>query len=320
MAKPTSHLGGKLRINFCEESDMRFLPNVGRIVAERMSEFRSKHGNITKRNILDIPNLNISRQFITMIDFAENPAYSSVPCRTDLSEQEMKLESTPSAVGWEDQSPELWSRSDVSGASSKSRRQSRLSSVGKRVPIPAYSPGGTPTRPVPKATRQRRPAYSPGGTPTRPVPKVTRQRRPAYSPGGTPVRRQNFGLLVSSSESSDEDSSSEESDFTEAEFAQERFLLASQAPEESLYEWADRLRVLAFKAFQGNCHNYINKLFIRQFCLECNDHKAGKYALGSHPETLESAVHYMKQYFRIYHKNRYSSQRIAVLRMYPQMD
>ena len=262
MAKPTSYnLEGKLRINFCKESDMRSLPHVGKIAAERMSEFRSKHGNITKRNILDIPNLNISRNFIAMIDFAENPAYSSVPCRTDLSEQEMKLESTPSAVGWEDQSPETWSRSDVSGAPSKSRRQSRLSSLGKRVSIPAYSPGGTPTRPVPKASRQRRPAYSPGGTPTRPVPKVTRQRRPAYSPGGTPVRRQNFGLLVSSSESSDEDSSSEESDFTEAEFFQERFLLASQAPEESLYEWADRLRVLAFKAFQGNCHNYINKLF-----------------------------------------------------------
>ena len=303
MAKPTSYnLEGKLRINFCKESDMRCLPHVGKIAAERMSEFRSKHGNITKRNILDIPNLNISRNFIAMIDFAENPAYSSVPCRTDLSEQEMKLESTPSAVGWEDQSPETWSRSDVSGAPSKSRRQSRLSSLGKRVSIPAYSPGGTPTRPVPKASRQRRPAYSPGGTPTRPVPKVTRQRRPAYSPGGTPVRRQNFGLLVSSSESSDEDSSSEESDFTEAEFFQERFLLASQAPEESLYEWADRLRVLALKAFQGNCHNYINKLFIRQFCLECIDQKAGQYALDSHPETLESAVHYMKQYFRIYHK------------------
>ena len=308
MAKPTSYnLEGKLRINFCKESDMRFLPHVGKIVAERMSEFRSKHGNITKRNILDIPNLNISRNFIAMIDFAENPDYSSVPCRTDLSEQEMKLESTPSAVGWEDQSPETWSRSDVSGASSKSRRQSRLSSVGKRVPIPAYSPGGTPTRPVPKATRQRRPAYSPGGTPTRPVPKVTRQRRPAYSPGGTPVTRQNFGLLVSSSESSDEDSSSEESDFTEAEFAQERFLLASQAPEESLYEWADRLKVLAFKAFKGNSHSYVNKLFIRQFCLECIDPKAGKYALGYHPETLDNAMDHIKQYFMTYHQKQLQS-------------
>ena len=349
MAKATSHLGGKLRINFCAESDMRFLPNVVRIVAERMSEFKSKHGNITKRNILDIPNLNISRQFIAMIDFAENPAYSSVPCRTDLSDQEMKLESTPSVVGWEDQSPETWSRSDVSGASSKSRRQSRLSSVGKRVPIPAYSPGGTPTlpvpiatrqrrpayspggtptrpvpkatrqrgpayspggtptRPVPKATRQRRPAYSPGGTPTRPVPKATRQRGPAYSPGGTPVRRQNFGMLVSSAELSDEDTSSEESDFIEAEFAQERFLLASQAPEESLYEWAERLKVLAFKAFKGNSHSYVNKLFIRQFCLECIDPKAGKYALGYHPETLDNAMDHIKQYFMTYHQKQLQS-------------
>ena len=46
-SRDTPFVDGKLRINFCEEADMRVLPNVGRAAAEQMSEFRDMHGNIT---------------------------------------------------------------------------------------------------------------------------------------------------------------------------------------------------------------------------------------------------------------------------------
>ena len=107
-------------------------------------------------------------------------------------------------------------------------------------------------------------------------------------------------LMFASDDSSSEDSSPDESELVEADFAQERFLLASQAPEENLFEWADRLRVLAFKAFKGKSYSYINRLSVKQFCLECLDQKAGRYALDHNPETMDDALDYIKQCFMTY--------------------
>ena len=369
-SRDTPFVDGKLRINFCEEADMRVLPNVGRAAAEQMSEFRDMHGNITKENVLNIPNVKVSKQFLQMVDFTRNPAYSSVPCRTNLEKQEDKQRSTPSADCWEYQSAPSDASSKTPDSRSKSTRQSRQSSVGTQESRPAYSSGGTPPCAMPvkpdfvvpsgppntgkklysrvTSTRKptcssqsvirhrpayspggtparrncpvRRPAYSPGGTPARspvrtaayspegtPARRRSTARRPAYSPGGTPACNKSptqtpaLQLMFSSDDSSSEDSSSDESELVEADFAQERFLLASQAPEENLYEWADRLRVLAFKAFKGKSYSYINRLSVKQFCLECLDQKAGRYALDHNPETMDDALDlYIKQCFMTY--------------------
>ena len=356
-SRDTSFVDGKLRINFCEEADMRVLPNVGRAAAEQMSEFRDMHGNITKENVLNIPNVKVSKQFLQMVDFTRNPAYSSVPCRTNLEKQGDKQRSSPSADCWEYQSAPSDASSKTPDSWSKSTRQSRQSSVGTQGSRPAYSSGGTPPSGPPNtgkklysrvtSTRKptcssqsvirhrpayspggtparrncpvRRPAYSPGGTPARspvrtaayspegtPARRRSTARRPAYSPGGTPACNKSptqtpaLQLMFSSDDSSSEDSSSDESELVEADFAQERFLLASQAPEENLYEWADRLRVLAFKAFKGKSYSYINRLSVKQFCLECLDQKAGRYALDHNPETMDDALDYIKQCFMTY--------------------
>ena len=368
-SRDTPFVDGKLRINFCEEADMRVLPNVGRAAAEQMSEFRDMHGNITKENVLNIPNVKVSKQFLQMVDFTRNPAYSSVPCRTNLEKQEDKQRSTPSADCWEYQSAPSDASSKTPDSWSKSTRQSSQSSVGTQGSRPAYSSGGTPPCAMPvkpdfvvpsgppntgkklysrvTSTRKptcssqsvirhrpayspggtparrncpvRRPAYSPGGTPARspvrtaayspegtPARRRSTARRPAYSPGGTPACNKSptqtpaLQLMFSSDDSSSEDSSSDESELVEADFAQERFLLASQAPEENLYDWADRLRVLAFKAFKGKSYSYINRLSVKQFCLECLDQKAGRYALDHNPETMDDALDYIKQCFMTY--------------------
>ena len=355
----TAFADGKLRLNFCEEADMRVLPNVGRAAAEQMS------GNITKENVLNIPNVKVSKQFLRMVDFTRNPAYSSVPCRTNLEKQEDKQRSTPSADCWEYQSAPSDASSKTPDSWSKSTGQSRQSSVGTQgsrpayscggtppcaMPVvvpsgppntgkklysrvtstrkptcssqsvtrhrPAYSPGGTPAR---RRCQVRRPAYSPGGTPARspvrtaayspegtPARRRSTARRPAYSPRGSPACNKSptqtpaLQLMFSSDDSSSEDSSSDEPELVEADFAQERFLLASQAPEENLYEWADRLRVLAFKAFKGKSYSYINRLSVKQFCLECLDQEAGRYALDLKPETMDDALDYIKQCFMTY--------------------
>ena len=368
-SRDTPFVDGKLRINFCEEADMRVLPNVGRAAAEQMSEFRDMHGNITKENVLNIPNVKVSKQFLQMVDFTRYPAYSSVPCRTNLEKQEDKQRSTPSADCWEYQSAPSDASSKTPDSWSKSTRQSRQSSVGTQGSRPAYSSGGTPPCAMPvepdfvvpsgppntgkklysrvTSTRKptcssqsvirHRPAYSPGGTPARrncpvrraayspggtparspvrtasyspegtPARRRSTARRPAYSPGGTPACNKSptqtpaLQLMFSSDDSSSENSSSDESELVEADFAQERFLLASQAPEENLYEWADRLRVLAFKAFKGKSYSYINRLSVKQFCLECLDQKAGRYALDHNPETMDDALDYIKQCFMTY--------------------
>ena len=77
----------KLRINFCEEIDMRILSGVGRKAAEQVSEFRRLNGNITTENVLGIPDVKVYRQFLEMVDFTRNHDYSSVPCRTNSRAQ-----------------------------------------------------------------------------------------------------------------------------------------------------------------------------------------------------------------------------------------
>ena len=453
----------KLRINFCEEIDMRVLPGVGRKAAEQMSEFRRLHGNITTENVLGIPDVKVSRQFLQMVDFTRNHDYSSVPCRTNSRAQEHRT-NTCSAVSWDEQSPENTpGRRPVysPGAHRKSEGSPRARSSRKSYPVyprertsarrPAYSPGGTPARrfaspteinphrrsgysqgsPRARSSRKnypvyprerisaRRPAYSPGGTPSRRLaysPEIYGIHRPAYSPGGTPARRQsplrrptcsrdgksikrrpvysseNFQprLLTFSSDDSSTDSQSDDSgddsparrqsplrrptcsregkstkkrpvypyrprlftfssddtsadsqsddsdddspirracyypprdkpvrqtpsctseetsssdsstdeELAEGENHYERFLLASQAPDENLFEWADRVMILAGKAFRDTSESYRNKLSIRLFCQECVDREAGQYALYHHPETLDRALDLIIHYVR----------------------
>ena len=442
----------KLRINFCEEIDMRVLPGVGRKAAEQMSEFRRLHGNITTENVLGIPDVKVSRQFLQMVDFTRNHDYSCVPCRTNSRTQEHRT-NTYSAVSWDEQSPENTctpARRPVYslGAHRKSEGSPRARSSRKCYPVyprertsarrPAYSPGGTPARVVPvdseylvvssrsppkkplakrlsyshEVTPARRPAYSPGGTPARrfdsstesdqsysPCPPRTRSsgrlrpayprkptsaRRPAYSPGGTPARRLSplrrsthsqseysgddsparrqsplrrptcsregkstksrpvypyrprlftfssddsstdsqsddssddspirrpcdyppRGNLVrqkpsrAPEETSSSDSSTDEEELAQGENHYERFLLASQTPDENLFEWADRVMILAGKELKDTSESYRNRLSIRLFCLECVDREAGLYALYHHPETLYRALDLIIHYVR----------------------
>ena len=421
----------KLRINFCEEIDMRVLPGVGRKAAEQMSEFRRLHGNITTENVLGIPDVKVSRQFLQMVDFTRNHDYSSVPCRTNSRAQEHRT-NTCSAVSWDEQSPENTpGRRPVysPGAHRKSEGSPRARSSRKSYPVyprertsarrPAYSPGGTPARRFASPTEinphrrsgysqgslrarssrknypvyprerisARRPAYSPGGTPSRRLaysPEIYGIHRPAYSPGGTPARRQsplrrptcsrdgksikrrpvysseNFQprLLTFSSDDSSTDSQSDDSgddsparrqsplrrptcsregkstkkirracyypprdkpvrqtpsctseetsssdsstdeELVEGENHYERVLLASQTPDENLFEWADRVMILAGKAFRDTSESYRNRLSIRLFCQDCVDREAGQYALYHHPETLDRALDLIIHYVR----------------------
>ena len=200
----------KLRINFCEEIDMHVLPGVGRKVADQMSEFRHLHENITAENVLGIPDVKVSRQFLQMVDFTRNHDYSSVPCRTNSRAQELRP-NTYSAVSWDEQSPENTpGRRPVysPGAHRKSEGSPKTRSSRKSYPVypqertparrPAHSPGGTPARRFDSSTEiDRRSTYSPGSPRARSSRKNypvyprerTSVRKPAYSPGGTPSRR-----------------------------------------------------------------------------------------------------------------------------------
>ena len=115
-----------------------------------------------------------------------------------------------------------------------------------------------------------------------------------YPPRGKPVRQ----TPSCTPEETSSDSSTDE-ELAEGENQYERFLLASQTPDENLFEWADRVMILAGKALKDTSESYRNRLSIRLFCLECVDREAGQYALYHHPETLDRALDLIIHYVRI---------------------
>ena len=119
-----------------------------------------------------------------------------------------------------------------------------------------------------------------------------------YPPRGKPVRQT---PSCTPEETSSSDSSTDEEELAEGENHYERFLIASQTPDENLFEWAERVMILASKAFRDTSESYRNRLSIRLFCLECVDRVAGQDALDHHPETLDRARDFIIQYFRSCH-------------------
>ena len=115
-----------------------------------------------------------------------------------------------------------------------------------------------------------------------------------HLPRGKPVRQ----TPSCTPEETSSDSSTDE-ELAEGENQYERFLLASQTPDENLFEWADRVMILAGKALKDTSESYMNRLSIRLFCLECVDREAGQYALYHHPETLDRALDLIIHYVRI---------------------
>ena len=173
--------------------------------------------------------------------------------------------------------------------------------------------------------------YPPRGKPVRQTGKYTK-RRPVYLSENSPSPLFTFSSDDSSTDSQSDDSdddslirracnyptrgepvrqtpsctpeetssdSSTDEELAEGENQYERFLLASQTPDENLFEWADKVMILAGKALKDTSESYRNRLSIRLFCLECVDREAGQYALYHHPETLDRALDLIIHYVRI---------------------
>lgn len=76
-----------------------------------------------------------------------------------------------------------------------------------------------------------------------------------------------------------------------------RFHQASQRPEESLEEWADRVLTLATPAFRDfSDERYCRQEAISKFCQGCVDKEAGKHACLERPRTMDRALNLVKHY------------------------
>lgn len=80
------------------------------------------------------------------------------------------------------------------------------------------------------------------------------------------------------------------------EAAQGQFYQAFQNPGESLDDFADRLRALADKAFQGVCAQFITSQVISRFCHGLLDQQAGFHVYMHDPSTVEQAKLLVRKY------------------------
>ena len=75
-----------------------------------------------------------------------------------------------------------------------------------------------------------------------------------------------------------------------------KFQQASQRPDESLEDWADRVMTLATPAFVDLPENHLKQEAIAKFSLGCCDKDAGKHACFEHPSTMEEALNLVKHH------------------------
>ena len=75
MSHTTGQTMVKLKINTCAYQDLRLLPGIGQIIADRIWELR-KLGNITPEEFVQIPRLKVTPELLDMIDFGQDHQYS----------------------------------------------------------------------------------------------------------------------------------------------------------------------------------------------------------------------------------------------------
>ena len=75
-----------------------------------------------------------------------------------------------------------------------------------------------------------------------------------------------------------------------------KFQQASQRPEESLEDWADRVMTLATPAFVDLPEDHLKPEAIAKFSQGCCDKDAGKHACFEHPSTMEEALNLVKHH------------------------
>ena len=75
-----------------------------------------------------------------------------------------------------------------------------------------------------------------------------------------------------------------------------KFQQASQRPDESLEDWADRVMTLATPAFVDLPEDHFKQEAIAKFSQGCCDKDAGKHACFEHPSTMEEALNLVKHH------------------------
>ena len=75
-----------------------------------------------------------------------------------------------------------------------------------------------------------------------------------------------------------------------------KFQQASQRPDESLEDWADRVMTLATPAFVDLPEDHLKQEAIAKFSQGCCDKGAGKHACFEHPSTMEEALNLVKHH------------------------
>ena len=75
-----------------------------------------------------------------------------------------------------------------------------------------------------------------------------------------------------------------------------KFQQASQRPDESLEDWADRVMTVATPAFVDLPEDHFKQEAIAKFSQGCCDKDAGKHACFEHPSTMEEALNLVKHH------------------------
>ena len=75
-----------------------------------------------------------------------------------------------------------------------------------------------------------------------------------------------------------------------------KFQQASQRPDESLEDWADRVMTLATPTFVDLPEDHLKQEAIAKFSQGCCDKDAGKHACFEHPSTMEEALNLVKHH------------------------
>ena len=78
--------------------------------------------------------------------------------------------------------------------------------------------------------------------------------------------------------------------------AQGLFLQATQAPRETLEDWADRIMTLATRAFKDLPEHYSNSQAVVRFCQGLTDKEAGHHVCIQEQKSMEQALNGIKWY------------------------
>ena len=87
--------------------------------------------------------------------------------------------------------------------------------------------------------------------------------------------------------------------------AQGLFQQATQAPRETLEDWADRIMTLATRAFKDLPEHYSNSQAVVRFCQGLTDKEAGHHVCIQEPKSMEQALNGIKWYQYV-HKSMYT--------------